>query len=165
MEVDQQSDRICVTGRNNRDGVSVAHIFSPVAMQTEQTDTFFSPPDNWKKVTDNTGRTVRYPNHWHFTATTQPVQSSHFLTIIDTHGTDREDAVIRRENNRIYVEDWLIECNLVTGTHGFRISNEPEKIVLEYDPEKNEGRTCITESSNGKVQYAELEDVFPELVI
>ncbi len=127
MEVDQQSDRICVTGWNNRDGVSVAHIFSPVAMHTEQTDTFFSPPDNWKNVTDNTGRTVRYPNHWHFTATTQPVQSSHFLTIIDTHGTDREDAVIRRENNRIYVEGWLIECDLTTGKHGFRVSNEPKK--------------------------------------
>ncbi len=166
MEVDQQTDYVRVTGRNDRGGVSVAHLFSSVSVQTEQMDTFFCAPDNWKNVTDQSGRTLRYPNHWHFTATTSPAQSARFLTVIDTRGTDRSDMVIHRENDTFYMGDWQIECDLSdSGKSVLRISNELENILLEYDTTQSEGHTRITEKINGKSQVTELEDQLPEVVI
>ncbi len=167
MDVKRQSpDAITITGHNAVDGVSVAHLFSSAPVQEALTDTFFCPPTNWKNVTDKSGKTVKYPNHWHFSATTSQAATARFLTIIDTHGKDRADMKVTRKGDTWQVGDWVIQCNLTpTGKAAISISNKTEKASLIYDAAKNEGATFINEQTDGKKIEKKLVDYLPDFEI
>ena len=166
MQVDKQTNSITVTGRNNAGGVSVAHLYCSEEMQEAVTDTFFCAPTNWKNVTDKKGKTVKYPNHWHFSATTPKAPVARFLTIIDTHDTNKKDIEVIHKGDSFQVGDWEIHCNLTPkGKAAIRVSNKKEKVSLEYDAGKKEGKTIITDEVEGQKIKKELSDYLPDFEI
>lgn len=166
MQVDKQTNSITVTGRNNAGGVSVAHLYCSEEMQEAVTDTFFCAPTNWKNVTDKKGKTVKYPNHWHFSATTPKAPVARFLTIIDTHDTNKKDIEVIHKEDSFQVGDWEIHCNLTPkGKAAIRVSNKKEKVSLEYDAGKKEGKTIITDEVEGQKVKKELSDYLPDFEI
>lgn len=167
MDVKRQSpEAVIVTGRNSVDGVSVAHLFSSAPVEEAVTDTFFCPPTNWKNVTNAQGKTVKYANHWHFSATTPKVAVARLLTIIDTHGKDRADMQIIRKGDSWQVGDWIIRCNLTPkGKAAISVSNEKEDVSLKYDAAQNEGVTIINDQIKGKTVEKILTDYLPDFEI
>lgn len=167
MDVKRQSpEAVTVTGRNSVDGVSVAHLFSSAPVEEAVTDTFFCPPTNWKNVTNAQGKTVKYANHWHFSATTPKVAVARLLTIIDTHGKDRADMQIIRKGDSWQVGDWIIRCNLTPkGKAAISVSNEKEDVSLKYDAAQNEGVTIINDQIKGKTVEKILTDYLPDFEI
>lgn len=167
MDVKRQSpEAVTVAGRNSVDGVSVAHLFSSAPVEEAVTDTFFCPPTNWKNVTNAQGKTVKYANHWHFSATTPKVAVARLLTIIDTHGKDRADMQIIRKGDSWQVGDWIIRCNLTPkGKAAISVSNEKEDASLKYDAAQNEGVTIINDQIKGKTVEKILTDYLPDFEI
>lgn len=165
MKVEQQPGKLIVQGRNTT-GTSTAHIFCSAQTTPAVTDQFFCSPVNWKNVTDGKGKSVKYPNHWHFSATTEKCTVVRFLTVVDTHGPDREDMEVTSKNETVIVNGWKIRCNLTAeGLPFIRIENTAEKVSLVYDMNKNEGATLINDRIQGKQVKKELRDVLPEVEI
>ncbi len=167
MEVNTLApDAVVVTGHNNIGGTSVAHLFASEKMQTAVVDTFFSAPTNWKNVTNAKGQSVKYANHWHFNATTPKAQTARFLTIIDTHGNDRQGWEVTREGNTLQVAGWTIECNLgATGPAMIRVANKAEGASLYYNEAKNGGATLVKDKVEGKSVKQKLVDYLPDFEI
>lgn len=167
MDVKRQSpEAVTVTGQNSVGGVSVAHLFSSAPVKEAVTDTFFCPPTNWKNVTNAQGKTVKYANHWHFSATTPKVVVARFLTIIDTHGKDRADMQIVRRGDSWLVGDWIIRCNLTPqGKAAISVSSEKEDASLKYDAAQNEGVTIVNDQIKGKTVEKILTDYLPDFEI
>lgn len=157
---------LIVTGRNSAEGVSKAHLFCSSSFKEEISDDFFSPPANWKNVTDKEGKTVKYPNHWHFSATTLSSRKVRFLTIIDTHGKERTDLTVSRHEDTWDIAGWRIRCNLTPeGKASISIVHPKRKISLEYDAGKKEGITAIKDKVKGKIVRKELKDLLPDFEI
>ncbi|MEG0454385.1 MAG: heparinase, partial [Bacteroides sp.] len=167
MEVNTLApDAVVVTGHNNIGGTSVAHLFASEKMQTAVVDTFFSAPTNWKNVTNAKGQSVKYANHWHFNATTPKAQTARFLSIIDTHGNDRQGWEVTREGNTLQVAGWTIECNLgATGPAMIRVTNKAEGASLYYNEAKNGGATLVKDKVEGKSVKQKLVDYLPDFEI
>lgn len=160
------ADAITITGRNSIEGVSVAHLFCSAPVEEAVTDTFFCPPTNWKNVTNAQGKTVKYANHWHFSATTPKVSTTRFLTIIDTHGKDRADIKVIRKGDSWQVGDWTIRCNLTQeGKAAINVINKTEKVSLNYDAAQNEGATIINDRVKEKAVEKKLADYLPDFEI
>lgn len=173
MEVSRPANReniaansLIITGRNAADGRSVAHLFCSEPMQEAVVDTFFSPPTNWKNVTNKQGKTVQYANHWHFSAMTPKVRTARFLTIIDTHGANREDMKVVRQGDSWQVDNWTIRCNLTPqGKAAISVENAKEKASLSYDAAKHEGATLVNDQVAGKKIKRTLTDLLPDFEI
>lgn len=166
VQIDNSKEYVTVTGTNKSGGKSVAHIFCSERIETSITDKFFYEPENWKNVTDQSGKTVKYPNHWHFTAKTGKSERARFLAVIDTHGSEREDFDIIVDGNNIKIAGWNIQCNL-TKTDGSFISikNDKTEESLSYDRNSNRGTTDIVDVVNGQKIKVSLCDVIPDLEI
>ncbi len=159
MEVTETKDGLEICGRNKAGGKSVAHLFSPVSLSYSQTDKFFFPAVDWKK-----GRTL--PNHYHFTANTDPCLKTCFLNVVDVHGGNRNDAVVERNGDKITVEGWIIKCNLKKGEEPYlHIENKEEGIVLDFNYQTAGGATIITDIVGGEPVRVTLVDSVPELEI
>ncbi len=168
MQTDRRTDGgISVTGfSGDGGGVSTAHLFCSERMQEAVTDTFFCPPTNWKNVTDRKGKTVRYSDHWHFSATTPKAAVARFLTILDTHGRERAGLKVVREGDTFRVGDWEIRCNLTPeGRAAVSVTNRSEGVSLHYDAGRKEGRTIITDRIGGRKVKKELSDYLPDFEI
>lgn len=166
MQIDKYADKINVTGFNDNYGVSIAHLYCSEKMQEAITDTFFCAPTNWKNVTDKKGKALKYPNHWHFSATTPKTAVARFLTILDTHGRERSGIKVIREGDTFRVGDWKIRCNLTPkGKAYISVTNETEKASLNYDVAKKGGKTIITDLVKGKKVKKELSDYLPNFEI
>jgi hypothetical protein len=64
------------------------------------------------------------------------------------------------------VGDWEIHCNLTPkGKAAIRVSNKKEKVSLEYDAGKKEGKTIITDEVEGQKVKKELSDYLPDFEI
>ena len=152
-----------ITGKNKK-GVAVAHLFCSENMTTSLTDQFFTPAVNWLNKTTPDGKTITYPNHWHFSATSDKAMKTRFLTILDIHGNEVANRAITREGNRFEVEGWIIDCNL-TG-HGeatFRVTDPASGASVHY--QAKQGKTKISDKVNGKKVSKTLTDKLPELEI
>ncbi|RNC66416.1 DUF4962 domain-containing protein [Proteiniphilum sp. X52] len=166
MQVNHSKEYVTVTGTNKSGGKSVAHIFCSQRMKTSVTDKFFQEPENWKNVTDKSGKTVKYPDHWHFTAETPKSEKAGFLAIIDTHGPEREDFNMIVDANNIKIAGWNIECNLTnTGGSFISIKNDKTGESLFYDRNSNRGVTDIVDTVKGQKIKVSLCDVIPDLEI
>lgn len=166
MSVNNSWDYVTVTGTNSIGGRSVAHIFCSEKIETSLTDQFFSEPENWKNVTDQSGKAVIYPSHYHFTAETAKSKTAIFLTIIDTHGKERKDYNIEIGGESIKMAEWIIEFNLINAGSGFiSVVNRKTGDSLLYDKRKNDGITVIKDIVNGNKFEIRLCDVIPDLEI
>ena len=167
MQIERKSaDALTITGTNKVGGTSVAHLYSSSAVEDQMTDQFFSPPTNWKNVTDAKGKALKYADHWHFSATTPKVDTARFLTIIDTHGKERTDLPVTRKGDTWYVGDWVIKCNLTPkGKAKIEVKNAKANASLLYDESKNDGATIVNDVVNGKKVKEKLVDIRPKLEI
>jgi hypothetical protein len=162
MQIDNSKDYLTVIGSNKSGGKSVAYIFCSEKMEATITDKFFYEPENWKNVTDNSGKTVEYPNHWHFTAATPKSERAGFLTVIDTHGAERGDFEIAVERNSIKIAGWTLKFNF---TGFISIKNDTTGEYLFYDRNNNGGTTTIADMVDGKIIRVSLCDAVPALEI
>ena len=110
-------------------------------MQTDTTSRFFYPAVNWLRA-DDKGVFKKYPNHWHFTATSEKAQVYRFATVINTHAL------------KYPAKDPEI---LSDGAPSFFIRSTQEKVNITYKGEA----TVINEDGYETV----MRDTVPELEI
>ena len=158
MTVDQSNHRFVHIQATNRGGASDAYLFSTGTLQTDTTSRFFYPAVNWLRA-DDKGVFKKYPNHWHFTATSEKAQVYRFATVINTHALKypAKDPEILSDG-RIKVGGWLISVNLKSdGAPSFFIRSTQEKVNITYKGEA----TVINEDGYETV----MRDTVPELEI
>ena len=158
MTVDKSNHRFVHIQATNRGGASDAYLFSTGTLQTDTTSRFFYPAVNWLRA-DDKGVFKKYPNHWHFTATSEKAQVYRFATVINTHALKypAKDPEILSDG-RIKVGGWLISVNLKSdGAPSFFIRSTQEKVNITYKGEA----TVINEDGYETV----MRDTVPELEI
>ena len=82
-------------------------------MKTDTTSHFFTPATNWLRA-DDKGNFKKYPNHWHFTATSGKHKVYRFVTIIHTHinktTPDKPFSIPQRlKDGSIKMGSWIIK--------------------------------------------------------
>ena len=158
MTVNKSDNRFVHIQATNRGGASDAYLFSSGALQTDTTSRFFYPAENWLRA-DDKGNFKKYPNHWHFTATSEKSQVYRFATIINTHALKypAKDPEILSDG-RIKVGGWLISVNLKpNGAPSFFIRSTKENVNITYKGEA----TIVSEDGYETV----MRDELPELEI
>ena len=163
MNVDKTKEYVHIQA-TSKDGVSDAYLFSAGTLRTDTTSRFFVPAVNWLRA-DANGYFKPYPNHWHFTATSDKQKVYRFATIIYTHAKDNAEngqTVPRKlKDSSIQIGDWNIKANVSTaGKPSFEVRNTRKgcNASVSY---KDYGATVIHD--NGK--KTELKDEVPELEI
>lgn len=144
----------------NKNGASDAYLFSSGALKTDTTSQFFVPAVNWLRA-DAKGQFAAYPNHWHFTATSEKQKVYRFATVINTHSLVRpaSDPEILPDG-RIKVGSWIIKVNVsAEGTPSFfiRSTRKGEDVNITYKG----GATIVREDG----YETTLVDKLPELEI
>ena len=92
------------TSNDGKGFVAVTQLFSSHACTLSQTDRFAVPPT----ATPDS----RYPNQWHFTASTERCAANRFLTFIQVKDTGEPVRLIRRDGDTFTLGDWIIEAAL-----------------------------------------------------
>mgnify|MGYP006922266815 FL=1 len=160
MNVDKSNSRWIHVQATNQNGVSDAYLFSTSVLKTDTTSQFFTPAVNWL-IADEKGNFKTYPNHWHFTATSDKQKVYRFATIINTHAKQKPSEQPRiLKDGCIEIGDWHIKVNLsFKGVPSFFIRNtkKGENVSIDYKGET----TLIKENGHEKV----LVDKVPELEI
>lgn len=158
MDVDKANNQFVHIRATNDGGASDAYLFSTGTLKTDTTSLFFKPAVNWLRA-DAKGHFPQYPNHWHFTATSEKSKVYRFATIIHTHASDlpfKTPEVL--PDGSIQAEDWHINVNLeAEGEPSFFIRNRAENVSVSYKGES----TIIDETGSKTV----LNDTLPELEI
>lgn len=153
--------RIQATSKN---GISDAYLFSAGKLQTETTDKFFVPAVNWLRA-DDKGNFKKYPNHWHFSATTDKQKVYRFATLIHTHIKKKEgetpvEAPAILKDGRIRLDDWVIIVNLTPeGKPSFTVRKRGKGVDVKV--EYNGDATIVREDG----YETTLIDKMPELEI
>lgn len=158
MKEKEEKDYIHIQA-NNGAGTSDAYLFAGKPLDVQMTDTFFVKAVNWLRA-DAKGNFEKYPNHWHFSATSPSQQKFRFVTIIDTHSQTAAAHPIQLKNGTITVGEWKITAETDGGKPAaFTITSTKQKdIRVTYTQDKP---TTITE--NGKTTV--LTDHVPNLEI
>ena len=100
----------------NKSGVSDAYLYGSSTLKTDTTSQFFAPAVNWLRA-DANGNFPSYPNHWHFTATSEKQQTYRFATIIHTHAKVKDPAKQPAPPQQLKdgswrVGSWVIKANV-----------------------------------------------------
>ena len=100
----------------NKNGISDAYLFSSGELKTDVTDQFFAPAVNWLRA-DAKGNFAKFPNHWHFTASSEKKQVYRFATIINTHAMPKDASQKFAEpqmlkDGSIKFGSWIIKVNV-----------------------------------------------------
>lgn len=164
MDIDESNKKYIHVKGSAKKGESDAYIFSTGKLNTDQTDKFFAPADNWLKA-DANGNFEKYPNHWHFTATSDQQKVYRFATIINTHAKAKEGEKTAwkpflLKDGSIKIEAWIIKVNLSPdGVPSFYVRhNKPgEDVSIRYEGEE----TIVREDG----YETKLKDNVPELEI
>jgi hypothetical protein len=164
MNVDKTREYVHIRA-TSKDGASDAYLFSSGTLETDTTSRFFVPAVNWLRA-DEKGHFAPYPNHWHFTATSDKQKVYRFATIVYTHAKDNDaenaQAAPRKlKDGSIQIGDWNIKANISTaGKPSFEVRNTRKDCDASVSY-KDYGATVIHD--NGK--KTELKDEVPELEI
>lgn len=164
MNVDKTREYVHIQA-TSKDGASDAYLFSSGTLETDTTSRFFVPAVNWLRA-DEKGHFAPYPNHWHFTATSDKQKVYRFATIVYTHAKDNDaenaQAAPRKlKDGSIQIGDWNIKANISTaGKPSFEVRNTRKDCDASISY-KDYGATVIHD--NGK--KTELKDEVPELEI
>ena len=165
MSVDKTNkDYVHIEG-TSKNGVSDAYLFSSGTLKTDTTSQFFSPAVNWLKA-DANGKFKSYPNHWHFTATSDKQKVYRFGTIINTHAKVKEGGKPAatpqvQKDGSIKIGSWNIKMNVSSeGEPWFtvRCTRKDYDASVSY---RNGGATIIREDG----YETNLKDKMPELEI
>lgn len=164
MKVNKDKKHYIHVEGEGKKGVSDAFLFSTGELKTDTTRQFFVPANNWLKA-DAKGNFEKYPNHWHFTATSDKQKIYRFATIINTHAKVKEgDKPVAtpsvRKDGTIKIGAWIITVNLSSeGTPSFSVkSNKPgEDVSVVYKGQE----TIVRENGQETI----LKDKKPDLEI
>ncbi len=164
MSVDKTKEYVHIQA-TSKDGISDAYLFSAGTLRTDTTSRFFVPAVNWLRADDN-GHFKPYPNHWHFTATSDKQKTYRFATIVYTHAKDNDAGTVqtaprKQKDGSIQVGDWNIKANISTsGKPSFEVRNTRKgcDASISY---KDYGATVIRDGN----KKTELVDEVPELEI
>ena len=163
MEMNKAKDYVHVRAVSKH-GQSDAYIYAPGELKTDTTSRFFVEPVNWLRA-DADGNFKKYPNHWHFTATSDKQVVYRFATIVYTHAKDgveeAEFAPRLLKNGSWQVDDWNIQANVsIQGVPSFEVRNtgKGNEASITY---KDGGETVV---SDGK-RTVRLRDQVSELEI
>lgn len=164
MQVDRDTPKCVHIQASNRKGVSDAYLYATGELKVDTTSQFFVPAVNWL-IADADGKFKKYPNQWHFTATSDKRKVYRFMTIINTHaqpeGGSRPAAKpVPMKDGQLRIGSWVIKANLSDqGAPAFFIYNrkEGEDVSIDYKGEA----TVVRE--NGKETV--LSDELPQLEI
>ena len=155
-----KKDKFVHIQATNKNGASDAYLFSSGTLKTDTTSQFFVPAVNWLRA-DAKGKFAAYPNHWHFTATSEKQKTYRFATIINTHPLSRPVADPEiLPDGRIKVGSWIIKVNVsAEGTPSFfiRSTRKGEDVNITYKG----GATIVREDG----YETTLVDKRPELEI
>ena len=158
MDLDTSNDRFVHITATNKGGASDAYLFASGKLKTDTTDTFKEPAVNWLR-SDDKGNFKPYPNHWHFTAESEPMQTYRFATCVNTHAQKHpaKDPEILSDG-RIKFAGYLISVNLSPeGAPSFYIRSTKEDVNISYKGQE----TTVNEVGYQTI----LEDEVPELEI
>ena len=100
----------------SKNGISDAYLLGSDELKTDTTSHFFTPATNWLRA-DDKGNFKKYPNHWHFTATSGKHKVYRFVTIIHTHinktTPDKPFSIPQRlKDGSIKMGSWIIKANV-----------------------------------------------------
>ena len=100
----------------SKNGISDAYLLGSDELKTDTTSQFFTPATNWLRA-DDKGNFKKYPNHWHFTATSGKHKVYRFVTIIHTHinktTPDKPFSIPQRlKDGSIKMGSWIIKANV-----------------------------------------------------
>lgn len=155
-----KKDKFVHIQATNKNGASDAYLFSSGTLKTDTTSQFFVPAVNWLRA-DAKGKFAAYPNHWHFTATSEKQKTYRFATIINTHPLSRPVADPEiLPDERIKAGSWIIKVNVsAEGTPSFfiRSTRKGEDVNITYKG----GATIVREDG----YETTLVDKRPELEI
>ena len=155
-----KKDKFVHIQATNKNGASDAYLFSSGTLKTDTTSQFFAPAVNWLRA-DAKGQFAAYPNHWHFTATSEKQKTYRFATIINTHLLSRPVADPEiLPDGRIKVGSWIIKVNVsAEGAPSFfiRSTRKGEDVNITYKG----GATIVREDG----YETTLVDKRPELEI
>ena len=130
-----KKDKFVHIQATNKNGASDAYLFSSGTLKTDTTSQFFVPAVNWLRA-DAKGKFAAYPNHWHFTATSEKQKTYRFATIINTHPLSRPVADPEiLPDGRIKAGSWIIKVNVsAEGTPSFfiRSTRKGEDVNITY---------------------------------
>lgn len=163
MNVGREKDFVHVQA-TSKNGVSDAYLLGSDELKTDTTSQFFTPAVNWLRA-DDKGNFKKYPNHWHFTATSGKHKVYRFVTIINTHVNkttpDKPFAVPQRlKDGSIKMGSWIIKANVSSeGKPSFdvRFPRPQYDAAVTYDGEV----TIVREDG----YETTLRDKLPELEI
>lgn len=148
----------------SKHGQSDAYIYASGELKTDTTSRFFVEPVNWLRA-DANGNFKKYPNHWHFTATSDKQAIYRFATIIYTHANEGDEGAEcvpqRLKNGSWQVGDWNIWANVSTqGAPSFEVWNtgKNSEVSVTY---KDGGETVVLD----RKKTVRLRDQIPELEI
>lgn len=158
MSIDKSNKQFVHIQATNRGGASDAYLFSTGTLQTDTTSRFFHPAENWLRA-DDKGNFKKYPNHWHFTATSQKSKVYRFATVINTHAQKYPSKAPEiLSDGRIKAGGWLISVNLkAEGGPSFFLRSTKEDVNIIYKGQA----TVINENGYETIMV----DVLPELEI
>ena len=155
-----KKDKFVHIQATNKNGASDAYLFSSGTLKTDTTSQFFAPAVNWLRA-DAKGQFAAYPNHWHFTATSEKQKTYRFATIINTHLLSRPVADPEiLPDGRVKVGSWIIKVNVsAEGAPSFfiRSTRKGEDVNITYKG----GATIVREDG----YETTLVDKRPELEI
>ena len=164
MSVDRDTPNCVHIQATNDKGASDAYLYSTGELKTDTTSQFFVPAVNWLKA-DANGKFEKYPNHWHFTATSGKSKVYRFMTIINTHAKTKDgDKPVAKpqpmKDGKLRIGSWVIKANIsAEGAPSFQIFSrkEGEDLRIDYKGEA----TIIREDG----YETTLVDKLPELEI
>lgn len=164
MKVNKENKHYVQIKGESKKGGSDAYLFASGELKTDTTSRFFAPANNWLKA-DAKGNFEKYPDHWHFTATSDKQKVYRFATLINTHAQVKEGeklaaTPIVRKDGSIKMGAWIITFNLSTeGAPSFSVrSDKPgEDVGVEYKGQE----TIVRENGRQTV----LKDKKPDLEI
>lgn len=141
MAVDQSNPAyVRVTGSCDV-AKSDAFIFSTQELTCDTTSRFFVPADNWLRA-DANGNFAKYPDHWHFSATTPKSKVCRLITIVNSYPNPKEGRVPPvpqvLKDGSIKMGRWNIKANLSPeGAPSFTVRNTTPDIAasVSYDGE------------------------------
>ena len=93
-------------------------------------------------------------------------EKTRFLTVIDTHGPERDDFQLLLDEKTVIISNWIIECNFTNnGESLISVVNNKTGVSLKYCESENEGSTQIVDIVNSEKKELSLCDEFPNLEI
>jgi len=142
----------------NKTSEGDAYLYSTGKLECDTTSRFAVPATNWLKG-DANGKFKKNPDHYHFTAKSEPSQVYRYAALINSHGANHPSVAPKRlKDGSLRAGGWTVTVNLSSeGKPAFSATNADGTVTIAYEGEE----TVVTENGRQTV----LTDQVPDLEI